>query len=406
VPDPTIRVIPDDLEQWAEPYPVLERLREAGPVQRVRLRAGLIGWIVTRQAEVAAALGDQRFSSDSRYAEAALDQAAPLARRARDDRANPSMLSTDPPEHTRLRRPASRAFTGRRVERLRPRIQQITDSLLDTIAPRGDADLVEDLAFPLPVAVICELLGVPFEDREQFRVWSAALFRPLVDQQVAVAASEARTALREYLAPLIAARRSDPTDDLLSVLVGEENRALSHSELVTSAVLLLVAGHETTVNLIGTGAYLLLRHPDQLARIRARPELLPDAVEEVLRYDGPVMLGVIRYTTEDVSLGGRTIPAGEVVFLSTGAANRDPDRFDRPDTFDVSRTDNGHLAFGHGVHFCPGAALARLEGQIAIGSLFGRFPDLALADPDGPPCWRPSMLRGLATLPVTFSPRP
>ncbi|MFI7600219.1 cytochrome P450 [Actinoplanes sp. NPDC049681] len=392
-----VHVFPADLERRPDPYPWLAELRAAGPVQRVRLRGGTDAWMVTRHRDVLAAAGDPRLSSDPR-------RVAPGTRMLGTP-TMPSMLTIDPPDHTRLRRLVSRAFTARRVEGLRPRVRELAEELIDPIAPRGHADLVADFAFPLPVAVICELLGVPFADRAFFSRQSAEMLRPPVDAQSAALADAARQRLRDYLAGLVRSKRTDRTDDMLGdlVTVGEEQR-LTDEELISMAVLLLVAGHETTVNLIGTGMLLLLQRPYEMAALRADPALLPPAVEEFLRYDGPVMTGVVRYTTEEVEIGGRTIPPGEVVLLSTGAANRDPERFDRPDEVVLDREDNPHVAFGHGLHFCLGAALARMEAVEGIGVLLRRLPRLTAAVPAEQLRWRPSLLRGLQALPVTFDP--
>jgi len=400
----TPRPLPADLERWPDPYPWLGDLREAGTVQLVRLRGGLNAWMVTRYDDVLAALSDPRLSSDPRNAKGLLEAHGAYRRRTGDDFAL-SMLSSDPPDHTRLRRLVSRAFTARRVDRLRPRVAEITNDLLDTIGPRGAADVVADYALPLPVSVICELLGVPAADRDRFRHWSSELLTPPVDESAVNRSLAARQELFGYLRKLVARRSVERSDDLLSDLLeaGDEGR-LSDDELVAMGVLLLVAGHETTVNLIGTGVLLLLRHPEQRAALRADGTLLPGAVEEFLRFDGPVMLGLMRYAIDDVEIGGVLIPRGQVAVLSTGAANRDPARFDRPDLVDITRRDNGHVAFGHGIHYCLGAALARLEGEIAIGALIRRFPDLALAVPDAELVWRPNVIRGLDRLPVTFTP--
>ncbi|MFD4142128.1 cytochrome P450 [Streptomyces sp. NPDC058572] len=400
--DLVIHQLPADIEQRRDPYPWLDRLRRAGPVQRVELRGGGHAWMVTRYDDVMAAVAHPSLSSDPRTPGSA---ASLSARPGGDGRRPPSMLTTDPPDHTRLRQLVSRAFTPRRVAALRPRMQQIADALIDEVAPLGRADLVADFALPLPVAVICELLGVPFEDRGQFGRWSTDMLSPPVAPAAAAAAEQARADLGGYLAGLVARKRAEPADDLLTALAAaaEENR-LSDAELVGTAVLLLVAGHETTVSLIGTGTLLLLLHPGQLGRLRREPALLPSAVEEFLRYDGPVMLGVVRYAREDLNLAGTAVAAGETVVLSTGAANRDPGRFDRPDVLDIARAHNPHLALGHGLHYCLGAALARLEGQIAIGTLLRRLPALALAVDEEAVRRRPSVIRGLATLPVTFTP--
>ncbi|OJF15930.1 cytochrome P450 family protein [Couchioplanes caeruleus] len=397
-----VHPVPADLERRPDPYPWLNHLRTEGPVQRIRLRDGSDAWMVTRHSDVLAAAGDPRLSSDPRRLTAQPGRSTRIA----GGNALPSMLTTDAPDHTRLRRLVSRAFTARRVETLRPRVRDLARELLDPIVPRGHADLVAEFAFPLPVAVICELLGVPFADRAYFSRQSSDLLRPPVDAAAIALADAARGRLRDYLADLVASKRTGRADDLLSDLVaaGEEQR-LTDEELISMALLLLVAGHETTVNLIGTGVWLLLQRPAHLEALRTDPQLLPSAVEEFLRFDGPVMTGVARYTTTDVEIGGITIAADQIVILSTGAANRDPQRFERPDEVRFDRADNPHVAFGHGPHFCLGAALARVEAVEGIGAVLRRLPGLTAATAPDSLRWRPSVLRGLQELPVTFDPR-
>jgi len=319
-----------------------------------------------------------------------------------------SMLDRDPPDHTRLRGLVSKAFTPKALESLRPRIQQIVDGLLDQIERRGEMDLIEEFAYPLPVIVICEMLGVPVEDHERFKHWGLDIARGLdaimlpPDSEVGKRSVSGRRALAEYFRALIAERRAAPRDDMLSALIAAEEAGdkLSEEELLASCILLLVAGHETTVNLIGNGTLALLKHPEQLRRLRENPGLIGSAVEELLRYDGPVQR-TARIPSEDLVIGGKTIPKGEMVMPFLGAANRDPAQFPDPDRLDITRTDNRHIAFGMGIHFCLGAPLARMEGQIAISTLLRRLPKLALASQR--PEHRQSLtLRGLVSLPVAF----
>jgi cytochrome P450 len=313
------------------------------------------------------------------------------------------MLVSDPPDHTRLRTLVQKAFTPRMVDHLRPRIQSVVDELLDkALEGGGEFDLIEHLAYPLPVIVIAELLGVPAEDRATFHDWSAALaasLDPLVTSEMMDRAWVSRDALHAYLRGIISERRRNPRGDLISALVAveEQGDTLSEPELVVMCTLLLIAGHETTVNLIGNGMQALLRHPDQLTRLRERPALITPAIEELLRFDPPVQM-TGRMLLEDVQLGGKTIPAGEFVLPLLGAANRDPNQFSNPDQLDISRNPNPHVAFGRGIHFCLGAPLARVEGQIVIGSLIRRCPNLRL---NGQPKRRDQItLRGLDSLPV------
>jgi len=355
----------------------------------------LEAWLLARYADVVASLTDARFSAD-RTKQGLPD--APENQLAR------SMLLSDPPDHTRLRALVSKAFTPRMVEQLRPRIVAIVGELLDRMAEKtATPDLISDFAYPLPVVVIAELLGVPAEDRVKFHQWSgvlAASLDPLVSMELANQVPVAREGLHEYLRGIIAERRSQPRADLISELVAVEERgdALSEPELVVMCTLLLIAGHETTVNLIGNGMYALLRHPDQLAQLRSDPSLVGSAVEELLRYDSPVQM-TGRIALEPVEIGGHEIKTGQWILPLLGAANHDPAQFDDPESLNLKRTPNPHVAFGRGIHFCLGSPLARLEGQIAIGMLVRRFPNLGLA---GVPVRRQQItLRGLQSLPIS-----
>ncbi|HLH68655.1 MAG TPA: cytochrome P450 [Candidatus Dormibacteraeota bacterium] len=378
-----------------DPYPFYEQLRSAGPV----VWATSLGrWLVTGHAEVVEVLRDERFSADRRRWEGF----APVIEPGREG--GRSMLVADPPDHTRLRTLVQKAFTPRMVERLRPRIETLVEEALNAAGERGGMDLVADLAYPLPVTVIAELLGVPVEDRAAFRRWSDALvgaLDPVAPANRRGAVLAARDALHAYLRQVIAERRADPRDDLISRLVEAEEQGdrLSGPELLAMGVLLLVAGHETTVNLISNGVNALLNHPDQLARLHREPELIEPAVEELLRYDSPVQL-TGRVALEALELGGQRVEPGQMVTLMLGAANRDPRVFADPGRLDLGRDPNPHLAFGRGIHFCLGAPLARLEGQIAIGALIRRFPGLRLA---GVPERRPTVtLRGFVSLPLAW----
>ncbi|MFD6454014.1 cytochrome P450 [Nocardia sp. NPDC060220] len=311
------------------------------------------------------------------------------------------MLGTDPPAHTRLRKLVNKAFTSRQVALLRPRIEQITASLLDAMGDRDEVDLMNDFANPLPVTVICELLGVPFEDRADFQAWTKALVT-VVGEGEQDERPAASAAMVGYLAKLVRTKQSAPAEDLLSqlVLADEEGDRLTDQELVSMAFLLLVAGHETTVNLIGNGVLALLRNPEQWQALRADPTGVPAAIEEFLRFDGPVDMATARYTAEPVTLGDTEIPAGEIVYVALSAANRDPARFAAPDTLATDTPTAGHLAFGHGIHFCVGAPLARVEAEIAFTALLHRYPDLTLA-PTADLRWQTStLIRGLLELPV------
>ncbi|MGW2514242.1 cytochrome P450 family protein [Streptomyces scopuliridis] len=387
---------------FADPYPAYEALRAEGPVRRIRMPAGEAVWLVLGYEAVRAALGDARLRNDIRHSsEFDSDGGYAIGR---------NMLQVDPPDHTRLRALVSRQFTARRIAGLEPRIRRVSAGLLDAMAPAGGADLVDAYAFPLPITVICELLGVPAADREAFHRWSSAIVA-VTDAEAAMAGA---TAMTEYLTGLIEEkRRLAPGEDadLLHALVrtydsdDEDGDQLAPDELLGMAFLLLVAGHETTVNLISSAVHLLLRHPDQLAALRADPGLLEGAIEETLRYEPSAQIAAYRYTAEPVTLAGTPIPRGERVVLSLAAANRDPARFADPERFDIRRdpaVNRAQLAFSHGIHHCLGAPLARLEASIALPALLERFPDLALDDATAAPEWRPSLLRGLRTLPVRW----
>ncbi|MCW7941373.1 cytochrome P450 [Streptomyces hygroscopicus] len=387
----------------ADPFPLYRQLREEGPVRRAVIAGGLEAWLVTRYEDGLAALSDPRLSSDFRDAsDPRLLERLPATQRETMLR---TMLRSDPPHHTRLRRLVSKAFTARRVAEMRPRVQEITDGLLDAIVPAGKADLIEDFALPLPVTVISELLGVPVVDRHDFQRWTDEMILQGAEPPDPARMDHAWRQMRSYLSGLLEDKRVRPEDDLLSALITtrDEEHRLDADELLAMAFLLLVAGYITTVNLIGSGIAALLARPDQLQMLRDDPQLLPGAIEEFLRYDGPVNPGIARFAREDVTIAGVTIPSGATVLVASAIADRDPAQFPDPDHLDITRQDNAHLAFGHGIHYCLGAPLARLEGQIAIGTALRRLPHLSLAVPRGELQWRPGGLRGPEQLPVTFA---
>jgi pimeloyl-[acyl-carrier protein] synthase len=387
-------------EFHADPYPAYRRLRELDPVHQTPL--GL--WILTRYDDVLMALRDPRFGREgfAPLLEAAYGSPGEAGTLPR------SMLFQDPPDHTRLRSLVNKAFTPRVIEGMRPHIQEIVDRLLDRVEGKGGMDLIEDLAYPLPVTVICEMLGVPVEDHPAIRQWSADVARSLdalglgASDEVVERGRAGRRALGDYFRRLVPDRRRHLENDLLSGLIAAEEQGdkLSEGELISTCILLFIAGHETTVNLIGNGMLALLRHPDQLRLLRKEPVLITSAIEELLRYDSPVQR-TARITSERVEMRGRTIDTGAMVVAAIGAANRDPAHFSDPDRLDVTRRDNRHLSFGFGIHFCLGAPLARVEGQVAIGTLLRRCPRLALATATTE--WRESStLRGLKRLPLAF----
>ena len=387
-----------DPEFVANPYPTYHRLRAEDPVHRSPLGF----WVLTRYEDVVASLRDPRFGKEAiaSYIAARLGYAPPGI--------GLSMLDRDPPDHTRLRGLVSKAFTPRVVDGLRPHIQDIVNGLLDRVQGAGAMDLIEDFAYPLPVIVICEMLGVPVADRDRFKGWGLDIARGLdgillpPDSDVAKRSLDSRQALAGYFRELIAERRAQPREDMLSGLIAAEEAGdkLNENELLATCILLLVAGHETTVNLIGNGSLALLRHPAELRRLRENPSLIGSAVEELLRYDGPVQR-TARVPSEDVTVGGKTIGKGEMVMPFIGAADRDPAQFPEPDRLDITRGDNRHIAFGWGIHFCLGAPLARIEGAVAINTLVQRMPKLALAT-DTPEHRQSLTLRGLTALPVSF----
>ncbi|WP_371680505.1 cytochrome P450 [Streptomyces sp. NBC_01276] len=383
-----------------DPYPVYARLRAEGPVHHVLTPDRQDVWLVVGHEAGRTAFTDPRLSRDWRRS----GDIGKIINTEQDHPALAHMLMADPPDHTRLRRLVARAFTPRRIETLAPRIQEITDDLLDAMAalPERRADLVDAFAFPLPMTVICELLGVPELDRGAFRGWS----NEMVSRTSPEAEAAAYAQMPRYLVGLIEAKRAAPGDDLLSAMihaVDEGGDSLSPDELIGMCVLLLIAGHETTVNMIGNGMRALFAHPDQLADLLANPGLLDGAIEEMLRYDGPVETCTDRLALEDVEIGGVVIPAGSAVLIAMADADRDPARFADPDRFDIRRDARGHIAFGHGLHHCLGAPLARLEGRIALRSLLDRFPGLTDGADGDEPAWVPGMLiRGVRELPVRW----
>ena len=389
-----------DGDFWRDPYPAYAALRENAPVVEVPLPQGGSTWLLTRYDDVLAAFTDERLVKDVRKV---MPPGSPDPRGP----GGSMMLLQDPPDHTRLRRLVTRAFTARRVADLRPRVEEISAGLLDALAagdPGASVDLVDAYAVPLPVAVICELLGVPAGDRAEFGAWSNAM----IDDSGAADGPAATEAMGRYIGSLLASP-DRPDDALLTALLAAsvEGDRLTPQEVVAMGILLLVAGHETSANLIGNAALGLLTDDGLRARA-ADASSMPAVVEEFLRFDGPVHNAPLRFAATDVEYSGTTIPAGSVVTLSIGSANRDPERFDRPAVFDAERPQErgvSNLAFGHGVHHCLGAGLARLEGEVALGALLARFPQMSLAvAPDVLVHRRSTIVHGLAALPVRPGP--
>jgi cytochrome P450 PksS len=391
----------------ANPYPFYARLRAESPVHRVTLPDKQTAWVVTRYADVAAALKDERLVKDKLNALTPGQVAKqpwmpglfkPLER---------TMLDVDAPDHSRLRALVHMAFTPRLVEAMTERVQALTDDLLDRLLDQRRAhrqvDLIREYALPIPTTIIAEMLGVPVADQHKFHRWSSAIVSSNATGLGMMLAIPRVVAFVRYLRKLIASRRASPQADLVSALVSSEEAGdqLSGDELLAMVFLLLIAGHETTVNLIGNGTLALLENPDQMEKLRQDPALIRTAVEELLRYASPLETATERYAREDVTIEGVTIPQGSLVFAALASANRDDRRFPNPDKLDLAREPNRHLAFGLGVHYCLGAPLARLEGQIAINALLRRAPDLRLAVAPERLRWRKGLvLRGLAALPV------
>ncbi|HJQ83983.1 MAG TPA: cytochrome P450 [Candidatus Binatia bacterium] len=380
-----------------DPYPSLAHLRAVDPVNETPV--GL--WRLTRYADVDRLL--HHVPAGVRTTEGELvgvDESLGGQRLF--------MLQQDPPTHPRLRRLVSSAFTPRAIAALRTSIQRIVDDCLARVAARGEMDVIADLALPVPSTVICEMMGVPVADRDRFTIWTSkathGLASPFLPPEMLAEAQAAGMSLAAYFQDLIAARRGHLTDDILSALIRAEEAGdrLDPLELLSQAIGLLIAGFETTIGLIGNGVRALIRHPAELAKLRARPDLVPSAVEECLRYDGPIIL-TARVLHADAEFGGKTIPKNTRIWGMLAAANRDPEAFPDPDRFDVARTPNEHLAFGGGAHYCLGAHLARLEGQMAIGALVARFDDLRLVSETVE--WGPSLFRVPGKLPITFRAR-
>ncbi|KOV59324.1 hypothetical protein ADK64_33515 [Streptomyces sp. MMG1121] len=383
-----------------DPHEVYRRWREEGGVRKVRFSgaAPLAGWVVTGHAACRAALADPRLSKDGATEAYARHEGLPTG--GPGGALTSHMLNSDPPRHTRLRRLVQQAFTQRRVAELRPRIEARVTALLDALDGTDEVDLIARFALPLPLAVIFDLLGADPGGQGILRVRGHTVHGDGGDGEVSVPTAEA---MLDRLRALIDAKRAHPGDDLLSALIAARDHGdrLTEQEVTSMAFLLVIAGHQTTANLLANGLHALLAHPGRLAAVRADAALIPGLTEEVLRHDSPFALASLRYTTEPVTIAGTAIPAGEFVQIALLAANRDPDVFEDPDRFDPGRDASRHLAFGHGVHRCLGAPLARLQAEIAFGHVLRRFPGLRLADPQRAPQWQDNPRhRGLLTLPV------
>ena len=384
---------------YINPYPTYRQLQTEDPVHLSAIGA----WIITSYTDVAKALRDPRLSSKP-------SEISSYSQRQQGSSLVGSFISDilffrDPPDHTRLRRLIGKVFNTRVVEEMRPRIQEIVNELIKQIEEKGDLDIIADFAKPLPVTVISQILGIPVEDRYQLKQWSywlGYIFDPMKASDVSQQLTQSIVEFREYLTGLIAKRRQKPENDLITALIQarDEQDKLSEEELLVTCMLLFASGEETTVNLIGNGVLSLLRHPDQLEKLRQNPSLIQSAVEELLRYESPLQISG-RTAIENIEIGGKLIKKGPPVFLILGAANRDPAQYHSPDQLDITRTNNNHFAFGDGIHYCMGAALARTQGQIAINTLVQKLPNLKLQTNKLE--WRENVfLRGLKKLPVSF----
>jgi cytochrome P450 len=405
---PVIEKIPGDFMH--EPYRLYARLRREGPAREVVMPNGVKVWMVTGYDDVRTILTHPRISKDGRRINelfARHSGATEVPAPSYDDELSAHMLNSDPPRHERLRKLVGKAFTLRRVDLLRPRVERIADALLDRMAGGQRADLICDYAMPLPITVITELLGVPVEDRETFRLRASTLVGSHHSADEVEAAS---VAVIDYAGRLIVSKRSSPGDDLLSAMVQAraDGDQLTVGELVAMVFLLVAAGHETTMSTLGNAIHSLLRNPDQLAKLRANPDLLTTtAFEELVRYDPGVSLATFRFTTAPIPLAGVTIPAGEIVVVALGSAGRDARRYADADRLDLTRRINGGLAFGKGIHYCIGAPLGRMEVEIAIGRLIARFPDMRLAVEPSELRWKSSnLMHGLLALPVMLGRQP
>ncbi|HMC29378.1 MAG TPA: cytochrome P450 [Candidatus Angelobacter sp.] len=388
----------------ANPYPIYDQLRAQTPVVRISIGFGYKAWLVTRYEDVVFTLKDQRFTKDV--------YKAPKRGFFRKEMLfawmfGPfvkHMLNADEPDHTRLRGLVQKAFTARFVESLQPRIESLSEELLDRIAAQGHMDLMRDFALPLPVTVITEMLGVPAADRGRFVGWITTILDTGIGPQ-SLKMLPLISKFKRYVRELMQLRRRQPENDLISALVVAEEAGdkLSEAELMAMIFLLLIAGYETTVNLIGNGMLALLDHPAELEKLRTQPAIMPSAVEELLRYDGPLEIASQRYALCDIEIAGTMIPRGHMLAPGLTSANRDPRQFEQPNGLNLTREPNRHVGLGQGIHYCLGAPLARLEAQIAFAALLRRLPEIRLAVPRNSIRWRSSLvIRGLQELPIAF----
>ncbi|GGE51560.1 cytochrome P450 [Pullulanibacillus camelliae] len=399
------------LDVWSDafnqnPYPSFQHFREHSPVHHMTMPDGQTAWMIFRYEEAVAALKEERFVKDPTTF---LNEKEPTEQQPhalQTQLFTHHMLNSDPPEHRRLRHLVQSAFTPRMIANLRPRIEAITNDLLDNIEGQKTLDLIDAFAFPLPITVICEMLGVPLEDRDKFREWSNALVEAANNPKQIQQIQPLMLSFAQYIDQWITHRQHNPQDDLISRLIRAEERGeqLTKQEIRSLIFLLIIAGHETTVNLIGNGLLALLEHPEQLDKLKKDQTLIHSAIEEMLRYDGPVEFSTARWASEDMIFYGQAISKGELILIALDSANHDPEPFQKPEAFDITRQYNRHLAFGKGIHFCLGAPLARLEGEVALLALLARYPHLQLAAEPSTFEWRPGILiRGLKHLPIRLN---
>ncbi|MCQ4085412.1 cytochrome P450 [Saccharibacillus sp. JS10] len=377
-----------------DPYPVYAQMREEEPIAKLMFPDGQFGWMITKYEDAAEVLKDNRFIKDMTKVFGSGSQSIFTS----------NMLFSDPPDHRRLRGLVQQGFTPKLVESMRGHIQQIADQLLDNAEGKDRMALIDDFAFPLPIIVISEILGVPIEDQDKFRVWSNSIIGASNSEESATVYQHMQE-FTAYLGQWFEKVRQQPGDDLISQLITAEEAGekLSEQEIYGVVALLIIAGHETTVNLIGNGMISLLQHPDQLAKLQENPELIKGAIEEMLRYNGPVEFSTSRWASEDLDFKGHAMKKGDLVVVALDSANRDGQQFVNPDQFDITRERSRHLAFGHGIHMCLGAPLARLEGEIAINTLLRRFPNIRLREDAGKLEWRPGMIvRGVKEIPLSL----
>ncbi|MGC6588783.1 cytochrome P450 family protein [Paenibacillus sp. Dod16] len=376
------------------PYPVYEKLRQSDPILNLQFPDGRFGWLISNYEQAVEALKDGRFSKD-------------VARAMGQEQTSvfsTNMLFSDPPDHKRLRGLVQKGFTPQRIADMRGHIQEIADNLLDAVSSRDTINLIDDYAFKLPIIVISEILGVPTEDQDKFRVWSNSIIgasNQEMNEQVVQHMNEFIAYLKDWFAKV----REQPGDDMISQLVIAENQGdrLSEQELYGVVTLMIIAGHETTVNLIGNGLLALLEHPEQRKLLQEQPELIHGAIEEMLRYNGPVEFSTSRWAAEDMDFHGVHMKKGDLVVIALNSANRDASQFENPDIFDITREKSQHLAFGKGIHLCLGAPLARLEGEIAINTLLRRYPHFELQRDIDELEWRPGMIvRGVKEIPISL----